>query len=120
MNGAMFERCGGFSSVRKIISAFYDKVLDSPRLSRHFSNVDMRVLVDHQTKFITFVMGGPASFGDAQIRRVHARLGITRAEFREMVDLLEETLTEHDLEPADIEHVRGEVAKRELLVVGGD
>lgn len=77
MNGAMFERCDGFSSVRKIISAFDDKVLDSPRLRRHFSNVGMHALVDLQIKFITFVMGGPASFGDAQNRRVHARLGIT-------------------------------------------
>lgn len=120
MNGSMFERSGGFSSVRKVISSFYDKVLDSPRLSRHFTQVDMRVLIDHQTKFITFVMGGPASFTDTQLERVHTRLGITRPEFREMVDLLEETLLEQGLEPADVEHVRREVAKRELFIVSAD
>ena len=62
MSGSMFERCGGFTTVRKVVAAFYDKVLDSPSLSRHFANVDMRALIDHQTKFITYVMGGPASF----------------------------------------------------------
>ena len=117
MTGSIFERCGGFVAVRKIISSFYDKVLDSPRLGRHFVGVDMRALVDHQTKFITYVMGGPATFSDAQIQRAHTQRGISRAEFREMIELLAATLEEAELEPADIEHIRHEVARREHLVV---
>lgn len=117
MSGSMFERCGGFTTVRKVVAAFYDKVLDSPSLSRHFANVDMRALIDHQTKFITYVMGGPASFPDSQIERVHAQLGVTRAEFGEMMAALEATLVEFDMEPVDIEHVRREVGRRERLVV---
>lgn len=117
MTGSIFERCGGFAAVRKLISAFYDKVLESPRLSRHFAGIDMRTLIDHQTKFVTHVMGGPAKFPDAQIERVHARLGITRAEFDEIVDLMVETLDEHDLPAADVEHVRQELVRRERFVV---
>ena len=120
MAGTTFERCGGFATVRKLVSAFYDKVLDSPSLSRHFAGVDMRALIDRQTKFMTYVMDGPATFSDGQIERVHARLGVTRADFREMVALLRETLEAFDLEPADVEHVERELAKRERLVVTRD
>jgi hypothetical protein len=45
----VFERCGGFASVRKVISTFYDKILDSTVLSGYFADVDMRRLIDHQT-----------------------------------------------------------------------
>jgi len=117
MTGSIFERCGGFASVRKVISGFYDKVLESPRLSHHFSGVDMRTLIDHQTKFVTSIMGGPASFPDAQIQRAHARLGISRAEFLELVALMVATLDEHGLPAADIEQVRQELYRREPLVV---
>lgn len=120
MTGSIFERCGGFATVRKVISTFYDKVLDSPRLSHHFASVDMRALIDHQTKFVTSIMGGPASFPDAQIQRAHARLGITRAEFRELVELMVGTLAEHGLAEADLAHVRQELDRREPLIVTRD
>jgi hemoglobin len=117
MTGSIFERCGGFASVRKVISGFYRKVLESPDLSHHFSGVDMRALVDHQTKFVTSIMGGPAAFPDAQIQRAHARLGVTRAEFLELIALMAETLDEHGLAETDIELVRQELIRRERLVV---
>lgn len=62
MATSVFERCGGFAAVRKVVSAFYDKVLDSPILEPHFENIDMRRLIDYQTKFIASAMGGPAKF----------------------------------------------------------
>lgn len=117
MGTTLFDRCGGFSTVRRIVSAFYDKVLDSPRLQRHFAAADMRTLIDHQTKFISSVMGGPASFDDQALRRVHAPLGITRAEFAEVVGLLRETLEDFELDAADVEHVSRSVLGREGAIV---
>jgi hemoglobin len=117
MRQSIFERCGGFATVRKIVSNFYDKVMESPRLQKHFVDVDMRTLIDHQTKFVASVMGGPASFSDDVLRRVHEPLGITRTEFLEAVELLRETLEDHDLAPEDVSAVHKEIMKRELLIV---
>ena len=47
----MFEKYGGFAKVSRIVSSFYDKALDSPILAPYFTGVDMRRLIDHQTKF---------------------------------------------------------------------
>jgi hemoglobin len=113
-----FERCGGFATVRKVVSAFYDKVLDSPSLRRYFDGVDMRSLIDHQTKFIASVMGGPASYDDEQLRRAHARFAITKTDFLEVAALLREALEENGVDPADVEHVHRAVLKREAAIVG--
>jgi hemoglobin len=83
---------GGFASVRRVVSAFYDKALESELIAHHFEHIEMPKLIDHQTRFISFLMGGPASYTDEHIGHVHARLGITLLEFDEMVELLTETL----------------------------
>lgn len=111
MSKSMFERYGGFASVSKIVMAFYDKVLDSDIIGHHFEDIEMSKLIDHQTKFIASVMGGPAAYTDDALRRMHAHLKIDKAQFQEMNDLLEETLEDFDLEQKDIdeimEHIRG-------------
>ena len=117
MPQSIFDRVGGFAAVRKVVSAFYDKMLDSQRLQPYFAKVDMRGLIDHQTKFIAAVMGGPASFSDDVLRRVHAPLGITYDEFNEMAGLLADTLEEFSFEQADIDYVVQEIMKREPLIV---
>jgi hemoglobin len=117
MATTIFERAGGFATVRRVVSSFYDRVLDSPTLARYFEHVEMRRLIDHQTKFISAVMGGPGSFTDEHLRRVHEHLGISHDEFLEAAGHLREALEEHDLAPSDIEAVHAAVLRREPVVV---
>jgi len=70
MADTIFERYGGFSAVRRIVSDFYDRVLDSPVIAHHFEKVDMKRLLDHQARFIAAVTGGPASYSDEHLRRI--------------------------------------------------
>ena len=115
----IFERYGGFAKLRAVVSDLYDHALDSPTLQHHFAGIEMRALIDHQTKFIASLMGGPASFTDEALRRAHARLGITRDEFAEMTELLREVLEDHDFQPADIDFVISEFRRREPSIVVG-
>lgn len=114
---SIFDRYGGFATIRKVVSSFYEKVLDSDVIAHHFEDVDMRRLIDHQARFISAVTGGPASYSDEHLRRVHRGFGITTAEFREMVDLLEETLEDFDFEQADVATVVAEIRRREGVIV---
>lgn len=117
MADTIFDRYGGFAAVRRIVSDFYDRALDSPVISHHFENVDMKRLLDHQARFISSITGGPASYTDEHLRRVHERLGITAAEFREMLVLLTETLEDFDFEQADIDFVAAELRRRQGVIV---
>jgi hemoglobin len=113
----IFERNGGFASVRKIVSTFYDYVLDDEVMAPYFVGIDMRRQIDHQSKFISAVMGGPASYTDEHLRRVHAHLGISHEAFLVMADLLQESMEDHAMPRADIEAVMHEIRIREHLVV---
>jgi hemoglobin len=115
----IYERAGGFPTVRKVVSEFYDRVLDADPLVHHFETVDMASLIDHQTRFISFLLGGPASYSDDHLQRVHAHLGITLAEFDEMVQILIETLEDFDFESGDIDVVERQLRARESLIVTG-
>ena len=117
MTDTPFERYGGFANVRKIVSEFYDRVLSSESLQPYFEGIDMRILVDHQTKFISAVMGGPGAFSDDALRRAHMRLNISRDDFHEMTDILRETLEDFDLNEADVDLICSEVTKREPVIV---
>jgi hemoglobin len=120
MEGAMqtlYERHGGFVTVRKVVSDFYDRILDSDVLARHFQHTDMRVLVDHQTRFVSFLLGGPASYSDEHLERVHRRLGITLPEFDEMVLTMCETLEDHGFTGTEVASVESELRRREGIIV---
>ena len=82
----MFERYGGFAKINRIVMSFYEKMTTSPITKGYFEKTNMRRLIDHQTKFIASMMGGPASYTNEHLERVHARLGITETAFMETVD----------------------------------
>jgi hemoglobin len=117
MAQTLFERYGGFAQVSKIVSEFYDRALESPVIGYFFAKTDMRRQIDHQTKFISSLLGGPASFTDEQLKTAHAHLAINDEAFEEMSSLLEETLEDSGFEPSDVAYVKAEITRRRHIIV---
>lgn len=117
MSTSMLERYGGFRFLSRMIPSFYEKALDSDILGPYFDGVDMRRLIDHQTKFVAFLMGGPASYTDETIRQVHAHLGIDKPSFEEMVTTFTGTCREHGMVAEDIRTIEGLLRARESVIV---
>ena len=117
MAQSIFERVGGMRTVSRIIRDFYGSVMDEPGLEPYFRGVDMSRLIDHQTKFVAFVMGGPASFTDEHIARVHAHLGIDGPSFESVILILRETMEDHDMDESDIGEVVSAIRSKKNLVV---
>lgn len=117
-NQTLFEKYGGFSNVSKVVLAFYDTLLDSDEIGPFFDDVDMSKMVDHQTKFVSSLLGGPASYNDTQLRNLHSHLDVTDAHFDELKVVLSGTLEDHGFEADDIEAVLGEFETRRTLIVG--
>jgi hemoglobin len=117
MTQTIFERAGGFAAVRKVVSTFYEYVLDDEVMAPYFAGTDMRQQIDHQSKFISAVMGGPGSYTDDHLQRVHGRLGIDRNAFAVMSGLLKEAMEDHDMTHADVDAVMHEIVSREHLIV---
>ncbi len=117
---SLFEKYGGFASVSKIVMSFYDKVVDSDEIGHFFDDVDMSRLIDHQTKFIAAVMGGPASYTDDALRQIHTGYDIGTVDIEEMSRLLRETFEEFDVEPTDIEQVMNKIEPLSHFVITKD
>jgi hemoglobin len=117
MRRTVFERYGGFAKVNRVVMSYYEKILDSPITSPYFEHVDMRQLIDHQTRFIATVMGGPASYTNDHLERVHVRHGITEGAFQEACNLLVETLEDHGFADEDIQIVVDEFVGRKHYIV---
>lgn len=117
MAQSMFEKYGGFGTVSKVVMAFYDRVLDSEIMGPYFEGVDMRKLIDHQTRFISQLMGGPASYTDSKLQQLHAHKGIHDSAFDEMLDLLTETMEDFEFDDDDIEEIISEMERRRTLIV---
>jgi hemoglobin len=117
LNQTIFERNGGFASVRKVVSTFYDYVLEDEVVSPYFADIDMRRQIDHQSKFISAMMGGPGSYSDEHLARVHARLGIDHDSFQVIGGLLKEAMEDHGMAPSDVDEVMHEIFTREHLIV---
>ena len=113
----LYEKYGGFSQVSKIVLSFYDTLLDNDEIGPFFDDVDMSRIVDHQTKFIASLLGGPASYTDNQLRQLHSHLTITDAHFDELEGVLSGALLQHGMAGEDVEAVVAEFEKRRPLIV---
>jgi hemoglobin len=117
MSESLFQKYGGFAKVSRVILTFYDKVLDSEQIGDFFDDTDMSRLVDHQTKFISSLLGGPAAYTDKQLKQLHEHIGISNQDFDEMAKLLSEALDEHGFELGDREAVINEIEARRSFIV---
>lgn len=113
----LYEKYGGFSQVSKIVLAFYDTLLDNDDIGPFFDNVDMSKMVDHQTKFIASLLGGPAAYTDNQLKQLHSHLDIKESHFDELEQILRDTLLDHGVASDDVEAVVSEFSKRRNLIV---
>ncbi|MGI9390540.1 MAG: group I truncated hemoglobin [Boseongicola sp.] len=119
---SLFQKYGGFAAISRVVLTFYDKALDSEQIGGFFDEIDMNRLVDHQTKFISSLLGGPASYANERLKQIHSRLEISHQDMDEMAKLLTESLDEHGFEPADRDAVILEVDSLRSFIVnqGGE
>lgn len=121
MSGSLYDQLGGFSFVRKLVSDFYDRVLDEEDLVPFFEEVDMGRLVDHQTKFWATVLGGPASYTPEQLKVIHGSKEIADQNFDLVLKLIRETLEDHEVGEQRVDIITEALdAYRSVIVCGND
>lgn len=119
MEKSLYDKYGGFSTVSRIVMTLYDKLLDDDDVGPFFDDVDMPKLIDHQTKFVSSLMGGPASFTDTHIENAHKHLTILDDHFDKLKELVAETLNEFGVDDEDVQTVLAAFEVRRGLLVEG-
>jgi len=101
LQSSLFVKYGGFSSIHDLIDSFYEKLLDSEVVGSYFENSDMEALINHQTSFISSLLGGPASYTDQHLKSVHSHLNLDSEVWNEVINLLSLALFEFGMETVD-------------------
>lgn len=113
----LFDKYGGFSAVRAIVYDLYQRIQGDSLIGDYFTNIQFSRIVDHQTKFVSSVMGGPAAYTDDQLARVHRHLPIDDTEFDRLMAILAETLSDRGVSAEDAEMIVARLEERRNLLV---
>jgi hemoglobin len=79
--------------------------------------VNFKVLIEHQTHFIGFLMGGPKSFSDEHLYKAHQHLNIDENEWLEVTRLLKHSLDEFGIEPQDADIIMQSLIEKKALIL---
>ena len=100
---SLFAKYGGVETLTLLVREFYKRIMATPNLARYFINTDMEVLIRHQVQFIAVVMGKPAAFYEGMdMETAHKNSNISDRSFEDVIDVLEETLRDFEVEELDI------------------
>lgn len=89
---SLYTRIGGLPMLTRISNQTLDIVSKDPRTSRSFDGVKMKALKESLTNFLCVKTGGECVYEGETMKKSHADLHITTAEFELMVDALRERL----------------------------
>ncbi len=94
----VFDRIGG-ETLRKVISDFYDRVLDDVMIGFLFAGKDKQRLIDKEWEFTARLLGADVAYTGRPIRAAHAKSPILGGHFARRLQILKETLAAHAVDP---------------------
>lgn len=86
----LFDRIGGFDTLRKVHKIFYDELFQHPWIRPYFTDKPQEVLENQQTDFMAQLMGGPRCYGGKTPKMAHQHMHIVE----EMFDIRNDVLSD--------------------------
>lgn len=105
-----YDKFGGEETVAKVVEYFYTLVLQDDSISHFFSKTDMEKQRMHQTKFISFALGGPNQYAGASMAKAHAGLNLQLEHFAAVATHLSAALAHFGVEQSDIDDILSRIA----------
>ncbi|MEM1007824.1 MAG: group 1 truncated hemoglobin [Myxococcota bacterium] len=115
MSSTPFERLGGETKLRVILSAFLDRVVHDMIIGFFFQNIDRAQLLEREFELASQHLGGPHRYQGRPLEKVHQPHRINTGQFHRRLWLLEQTLQRHQVDPDIIDEWLGR--ERKLLHV---
>ncbi|PLT28900.1 group I truncated hemoglobin [Peribacillus deserti] len=111
MEQTLYEKVGGEEAIAKVVDYFYNKlVLKDDTVNTFFLNTDIEKQRRHQTKFISFALGGPKQYSGKSMAKAHEGMNIQPAHFDTIATHLHDALAHYGVAESDIETALTKVA----------
>ncbi|CAM5782101.1 MULTISPECIES: group I truncated hemoglobin [Brevibacillus] len=98
-----YEKYGGEETVAKVVDYFYELVLADDTVNHFFANTDMEKQRKHQTKFISFALGGPNQYSGQSMAKAHEGMNLQPVHFDAIVKHLHAALAHFGVSEEDID-----------------
>jgi hemoglobin len=111
MGQNLYEKFGGEETIAKVVDYFYNElVLKDESVNQFFLQTDMEKQINHQTKFISFALGGPESYTGRPMAKAHSGINLQPDHFNAIARHLHDALAHFGVSDADIHQVLTTVA----------
>lgn len=92
----LFDQIGG-DRLRAVLADFYDRVFEDVMIGFMFQGKDKARLVDKEWEFAARLLGADVPYTGKGLRAAHARSPILGGHFERRLQILRETLADHDV-----------------------
>lgn len=111
MEQSLYEKVGGEEAISKVVDYFYDElVLKDESVNQFFKETDMEKQRRHQTKFISFALGGSNQYSGDSMAKAHQGMNIQPQHFDAIVRHLHTSLAHFGVSEKDIDQALSKVA----------
>src|SRR3954462_14584903 len=111
MKQSLYEKLGGQEAIGKVVDYFYNElVLKDQTVNRFFEHTDMEKQKKHQTKFISFALGGPNQYSGQSMAKAHEGMNLQPEHFNAIVHHLHDTPAHFGVNESDIDTALTKVA----------
>ncbi|MEH7545352.1 hemoglobin [Neobacillus bataviensis] len=111
MEQSLYEKIGGQEAIGKVVDYFYNElVLKDETVNQFFEHTDMEKQKSHQTKFISFALGGPKQYSGQSMAKAHQGMNLQPEHFNAIVNHLHKALAHYGVSEADIDQALTRVA----------
>lgn len=108
----LFFRLGGESTIYEAIDSFYDQIQADPVLFKYFRSSAIKKIIEHQKRVVLISYGGAPCLSEKEIKKAHANLKISNADFDLMKSFLKKSLAgieiteqSHDIKTTEIKKI---------------
>jgi hemoglobin len=102
---SLYQKLGGRAALDAVVDAFYVKVLADERIKHYFADVDMGKQGRRQKAFLAAAFGGPVPWTGKDLRKAHAGLKLSEADFNAVAENLVKTLQDFKVKQELIDQV---------------
>jgi hemoglobin len=95
--GSLYERLGGAAKVTAVVDETIDKVAADPRMNQSFDKVNIKRVKALLVEQICALSGGGCTYTGDSTKDVHAGHKIRNAEFYGLVEVLRDSMRNHDI-----------------------
>ncbi|WP_394231377.1 group 1 truncated hemoglobin [Niallia oryzisoli] len=111
MTESLYEKVGGEAAIEKVVDYFYNElVLKDETVNHFFENTDMEKQRRHQSKFISFALGGPNQYSGKSMAKAHEGMNLQPEHFQAIANHLHDALAHFGVEESDIDAALTKVA----------